>query len=58
MRLGPDVTGDDRVNWHAQKGGVYKGESQYAPDSQRLQNRQDQNSPFVEKVLQGAVVCQ
>jgi hypothetical protein len=52
LRVGPDISGHDGVERHAQKSGVHHGESQYAPDAERLQHRQNQQGPFVEKVLQ------
>ena len=54
VRVGPDVARHDGIERHAEKGRVHRGESQHTPDAQRLQQRQDQQRPLVEKVLQGS----
>ena len=52
--IGIGISRDDGVERHAEEGRVDRRESQHAPDSQRLQQRQDEQAPFVEKMFQNS----
>ena len=52
--IGIGISRHNGVERHAEEGRINGGESQYAPDAQRLQQRQDQQAPFVEEMFQNS----